>query len=392
MLRRILPLLLLLALVCAASASGDLGHQKASIDAKIARLHDRIAAARAHESALSGQIKSVTSQIRVLESRVSDVSGKLDVLQQDLALHQQRLDKLDALFRVQSARFEDLKREYKLALDRLYTRMVSLYKQGQPTTVEIVLDAKSVNDLLDQISYFKSVAKQDQKIAADVRAAKNEVRLERARTKVLRTHVAGEMRSVQVREQQVSLVRDQLLAVHHKLSSARAEKLHALQATQDSEQEFVSEADALAKASAAITAKILAAQSSSTHYTGDPSASGLIWPVSGPVTSPFGERWGRMHDGIDIGVPEGTPIHAAAAGRVIYCGWEEGYGNFTVIDHGGGIATAYAHQSQIAVSCGQDVAQGQVIGYSGNTGHSTGPHLHFEVRVNGSAVDPMGYL
>ena len=99
-----------------------------------------------------------------------------------------------------------------------------------------------------------------------------------------------------------------------------------------------------------------------------------------------------MHQGIDIGVPSGTPIHAAAAGTVIYCGWEEGYGNFVVIDHGGNLATAYGHQSSIAVACGQQVAQGQVIGYAGCTGHCTGPHVHFEVRINGNPVDPMGYL
>jgi murein DD-endopeptidase MepM/ murein hydrolase activator NlpD len=114
--------------------------------------------------------------------------------------------------------------------------------------------------------------------------------------------------------------------------------------------------------------------------------------VQGPITSPFGWRWGRMHEGIDIGVGYGTPIHAAAAGTIIYCGWESGYGNLVVIDHGGNLATAYGHQSSIAVSCGQQVAQGDVIGYVGCTGHCFGPHLHFEVRVNGNAVDPLGYL
>jgi murein DD-endopeptidase MepM/ murein hydrolase activator NlpD len=99
-----------------------------------------------------------------------------------------------------------------------------------------------------------------------------------------------------------------------------------------------------------------------------------------------------MHEGIDFGVSSGTPIHAAAAGVVVYCGWMSGYGNLTVIDHGGGLATAYGHQSSLAASCSQQVAQGQVIGYVGSTGHSTGPHLHFEVRVNGSPVDPLGYL
>jgi murein DD-endopeptidase MepM/ murein hydrolase activator NlpD len=103
-------------------------------------------------------------------------------------------------------------------------------------------------------------------------------------------------------------------------------------------------------------------------------------------------RWGRMHEGIDIGVGYGTPIHAAAAGTVIYCGWMEGYGNLVVIDHGGGLATAYGHQSSIAVGCGQTVAQGDVIGYVGCTGHCFGPHLHFEVRINGTPVDPLGYL
>ncbi|HEY1510296.1 MAG TPA: M23 family metallopeptidase, partial [Solirubrobacteraceae bacterium] len=126
--------------------------------------------------------------------------------------------------------------------------------------------------------------------------------------------------------------------------------------------------------------------------TQTPSNAGLIWPVQGPVTSPFGWRWGRMHEGIDIGVGYGTPIHAAAGGTVIYCGWEEGYGNFVVIDHGGNLATAYGHQSSIAVACGQQVNQGQVIGYVGCTGHCFGPHLHFEVRVNGNPVDPLGYL
>jgi len=99
-----------------------------------------------------------------------------------------------------------------------------------------------------------------------------------------------------------------------------------------------------------------------------------------------------MHEGIDIAVGYGTPIGAASAGTVIYCGWMGGYGNLVVIDHGGGLATAYGHQSSIATGCGQPVSRGQIIGYVGSTGHSTGPHLHFEVRVNGAPVDPLGYL
>ncbi len=122
--------------------------------------------------------------------------------------------------------------------------------------------------------------------------------------------------------------------------------------------------------------------------SGAASAAGLIWPIHGPVSSEFGPRWGGFHPGIDIAVPTGVPIAAAANGVVVVAGPNGGYGNFVVVDHNNGYATAYAHQSSIAVSEGQTVKQGQVIGYVGSTGFSTGPHLHFEVRVNGSPQNP----
>jgi murein DD-endopeptidase MepM/ murein hydrolase activator NlpD len=118
----------------------------------------------------------------------------------------------------------------------------------------------------------------------------------------------------------------------------------------------------------------------------------LGWPVNGPVVSPFGMRWGRLHAGIDIAVPSGTPIHAADGGRVILMGWVGGYGNYTCIQHTGSLSSCYAHQSSFATSNGASVSQGQVIGYVGCTGHCFGDHLHFETRVNGAPVDPMGYL
>ncbi|HSO02378.1 MAG TPA: M23 family metallopeptidase, partial [Gaiellaceae bacterium] len=151
------------------------------------------------------------------------------------------------------------------------------------------------------------------------------------------------------------------------------------------------EIDALQQVSAELAAKIQSAQSTSTVQR-SPSAAGLIWPVNEPITSSFGWRWGRMHEGIDLAVPNGTPVVASAAGTVIVAGWMGGYGNLVVVDHGGGISTAYGHNTSVTVGAGQQVMQGQLIAYSGNTGHSTGPHVHFEVRVNGGAVDPMGYL
>lgn len=123
------------------------------------------------------------------------------------------------------------------------------------------------------------------------------------------------------------------------------------------------------------------------------SASGFVWPIGGVVTSEYGPRWGSFHPGIDIAGPNGGPIVAAKSGVVIYAAFNDGgYGNYVIIDHGDGFVTAYAHQSRLAVKEGQSVSQGQVVGYEGSTGFSTGPHLHFEVRSGGSARDPRDYV
>jgi murein DD-endopeptidase MepM/ murein hydrolase activator NlpD len=122
------------------------------------------------------------------------------------------------------------------------------------------------------------------------------------------------------------------------------------------------------------------------------SPSGFIWPVQGPVTSGYGPRWGRMHTGIDVGARGGTPLHAAKAGEVIYAGWLGGYGNTVLIDHGEGVATLYGHQSRIAAAEGQILNQGDVLGFVGTTGHSTGNHLHFEIRVDTKPRNPRPYL
>ncbi len=116
------------------------------------------------------------------------------------------------------------------------------------------------------------------------------------------------------------------------------------------------------------------------------------WPVKGRISSPFGPRWGSMHNGMDIAVPTGTPIKAAADGRVTFAGWNGGYGILVIVDHGNGVETRYAHNSRLNVKMGQKVERGQVVSYSGNTGNSTGPHLHFEIRQRNTPVNPHPYL
>ena len=170
-------------------------------------------------------------------------------------------------------------------------------------------------------------------------------------------------------------------------------KQSALTDTRETREGYLHEVESLLAQSAALAEQIRGAQrGAGTTGDGQPSAAGLIWPCDGVVVSGFGMRWGRMHEGIDIGCAYGTPNRAAAAGTVIHAGWLGGYGNLVVVDHGNGLSTAYAHASSILVSVGQSVSQGQTVSLVGSTGNSTGPHLHFEVRVNGVAVDPLPYL
>jgi murein DD-endopeptidase MepM/ murein hydrolase activator NlpD len=372
---------LAVALVFAAPADGD-------NSSKIAALQARIQAARQHEATLNAQISDVTSRIRSLEGKVGDVAQRLSVLEQDLALHQERLDKLNALYLFETKRLHFLQREYVRVVNALNRRLVEIYESPEPSAAEVILNSKSVQEAIDTLHYLAAIAEQDKRIARDVADARDEVHATREKTKKVRAVVASETQVVGIRTRQQRDVKDQLLASRSKLASARYRKRQDLASTKKQEQDFIAEANALAAADASIRSQLAGSQSGDTT----PSASGLIWPVNGPVTSPFGYRWGRLHAGIDIGVPNGTPIHAAASGTVVILGWVGGYGNYTCIDHGGGLATCYAHQSSFATSMGAHVSQGQVIGYTGCTGHCFGPHLHFEVRINGTPVDPLGYL
>jgi murein DD-endopeptidase MepM/ murein hydrolase activator NlpD len=393
--RRALPVVALLLAAVATPASGDVGSRKQQIDSRLAEVQAKIARAEQRERDLASEIDSVNSQIRGLATQVGVVTTRLEPLERDLDLHRQKLDRLNELYRVQTARFRYLRHEYQVLIDRLGNRLIDLYEGGEPNSLQVLLSAKTFTDLISQAEYVDAIGNQDKQIAGQVGTAKVSVHRQREHTKHFRALVAAETRTIAIRANQVRALRDQLLASENQLAAARTTKRESLRNVKESKQEFLSEAAGLARASATLAAQIAAAQSSHSYSPPSdvtPSAAGFIWPVNGPVTSGFGERWGRMHEGIDIGVGYGTPIHAAASGRVVYAGWMDGYGNLVAIDHGRGISTAYGHQSSIAVSNVQTVSQGQVIGYVGCTGHCFGPHLHFEVRINGSPVDPLGYL
>ena len=406
--RLLIPILAVVALATlAGSAAADLHSRKQSVDSRLSTLRGKIDAAKARESALESQISSVSGQIQGLNTQVRDVSARLVVYERDLALHREKLQRLMELFKLQTRRLVFLRAQYRTAVERLDLRLVAVYQSGDVGTLEVVLSSASFSDLLDRLDYLQNIGLQDQEIASTVKDAKTAMRVGRVKTRKTKAVVASATRTIAAQTAQVRAARDELLARQSALAAARNRQRGALSDIRSSTREMLSEAESLQASSAAIAAQIRSAEaaaassssgsSSSGGYSpGTPSSSGLIWPVNGPVVSPFGYRClggiCRMHEGIDIAVPSGTPIHAAAAGTVIIAGWEEGYGNIIVIDHGHGLATAYAHQQGFAVGSGAHVAQGQVIGYSDCTGRCFGPHVHFEVRVNGSAVDPMGYL
>jgi murein DD-endopeptidase MepM/ murein hydrolase activator NlpD len=395
MARRLVCSLVLLMLV-AAPASGGLYDRKQQLDRQVESLQSKAAAARAREDALRAEIADVSERIQALEAEVGDVSTRLAVLEEDLELHRRKLEAIKALYKLQSKRLAFLRGQYQVAQMRLADRLVAVYEGEDVSTLDVVLDASSFSDALDQFDYLDSIAKQDRQVVTHVAGARDRMDVLKRRTGKTKDRVAAVTRVVQIRAEQQRAIYNRLLISRQGLAVARGAKRESLQTAHEHAEQYEGKAEELLKVSAQLAARINAAQAASApaySSAGDstPSASGLVWPVPGPVVSGFGWRWGRMHEGIDIAAGYGTPIQAAAAGTVIYAGWMGGYGNLIIVDHGGGLATAYAHQSSFVVG-GGTVSQGQTIGYVGCTGHCFGPHLHFEVRVNGAAVDPLGYL
>ena len=394
--RRRLPVVcgLVLALTFAASAAGqDIEDRKATIDARIASLEAEIAAAKEKEGVLTSQLGAVVEELRAAESAVDEAQGSLDRLEEELAEEKDRLDRLTARLQEQTRRLKILQAEYRRAVEILESRVRAIYIEQQPDVLSILVSAESFGELIDSYEFVNRIGLQDQKIAGQVDAAKAKAAAKRRATAHTRRLAAAAVSVISARTEEARVVRNELVSSRDSLAAARRLKRSALSGARETREEYLHEVEALAAQSEELAAAIRNAQAGvGSSGTGAPSAAGLIWPVNGPVVSGYGMRWGRLHEGIDITASTGTPIWAAAAGTVIYAGWLGGYGNLVVVDHGNGLATAYAHASAILVSVGQSVAQGETVSLVGSTGNSSGPHLHFEVRVNGVAVDPLLYL
>jgi murein DD-endopeptidase MepM/ murein hydrolase activator NlpD len=365
------------------------GQTIASINSRLDSTRAKLEHARGREQTLTTNISALSGRIRSLGGQIADLRRREARAQATLTARQAELARVKARYDAEYARYVRLRKELAKAQEMLASRLVAIYKTDQPDLVEVVLEADGFNDLLVRADYLSRINKQDAQIVGRVKTLKEESERKKALLEALKKRAEAAVAEIAAKRQEIAQTRAGIESSRADMASARDAKRGSLSHVRASRKELEGNLAALEAASAQVTAQLQGAGSAGPirHGSGN-----YIWPVNGPIVSPFGMRWGRLHAGVDIAVPSGTPIRAAASGTVAIAGWVGGYGNYTCINHGGGIATCYGHQTSIGVSVGQSVKQGQVIGTSGCTGHCFGPHVHFEVRINGQPVDPMGYL
>lgn len=341
---------------------------------------------------VQGQIDESRSTQASWQAIITDIAEKLKAIQAEL---DEATRKLQAIKKEQdqvNLQIKQLQEEIQKAEVQLRARQAILnkrvrviYMHGQLSYIEVILGANSFSDFANRLELLKRIIRSDfnliqeiQQRKAAIEAKKVEIEKEKARLDEL----ASEAQKVQD-EVKAKKAEQQRVLAHARTQQDAAKQM---------------EADLIARSNEIrqmIQSRMQQNSGSDQIVHGNGT---FIWPCNGPITSPFGYRTHPIfgtaiyHSGIDIGVDYNTPIHAADGGTVILAGWCGGYGNAVIIDHGNGLQTLYGHNTSVAVSEGQTVSQGQVIAYSGSTGYSTGPHCHFEVRRNGEAVDPMGYL
>jgi murein DD-endopeptidase MepM/ murein hydrolase activator NlpD len=383
-------LLVLLAASSAAPAQ-DLESKLEAKEAKLSKVRERRGVLTTTISHYGDRIDRLTAEVAVLRDREAAVRVRLDAKQAELDRAVAQLDVARKHLAVMRARL-------KRALVALRDRLVAMYESGTPDMLSLIVGANGYDELVNRTEYLNRIHGMDEAVVGRVRELRDQVKRTVARLRTAKDQIETARDAIASEEQALASARSAVQQRQAALVSARRERLAALHEIRQHEEE-------LDGSVAAIQGKIAAqlAATGSAPLPAGPirggSGSGLIWPVDGPVVSGFGSRTingsYEYHPGIDIAVPSGTPIRAAAAGTVIFTEPEAssgGYGNYTCIDHGGGLSTCYAHQESFAVSAGQQVSQGQVIGYSDCTGYCFGPHVHFEVRIDGEVTDPMAYL
>jgi septal ring factor EnvC (AmiA/AmiB activator) len=375
---------------------------------RLAQLSREIDAASQEAATAEAELADADAKLREVEAVVNEVAAAVDRQRGAVREAEDRLAAVEAEAAEVAAAFAD--------------RASRMFKEGPNLPFETLLSSGGAEDAMTRTSYLRVITQADRVNIDSLDAAETAVTAQRARLleeqerleqmlaeqeelleEVQRLRESRALAAAEAREQvrQLETEHDDLEEDQARLESLIRQK--QAEARREAERRAAEERAAARRAAEEQQQQQQQQQQAARQTTssgggggggggGASSSSGYAWPLCAPVTSEYGPRWGRMHRGIDQGASTGTPIGASKAGTVIFAGWQGGYGNLTLIDHGDGVVTAYAHQSRFAAGSGARVSQGQTIGFVGNTGNSTGPHLHFETRVNGSAVNPRQYL
>ena len=325
------------------------------------------------------------NQVNQVESQLLSSLDQLNTVTVSLADTKSEIDKTNISLAVKENDLSEISKELEVKEIILNNRISSIYKNRRASFFEILFKSKSFIELLSKFKLMNLLADQDAGIITEIRDKKSATLSVKQNIMELKKKQDDQKNNLEKlvtqAEQKKAEVADILSEKNDLLSGARADKnaLLAMQAQQVSKETEIQ--------------RIL----ESLKYGSAPNGR-LFWPTAGRIISGFGNRkhpilgYVRPHTGVDMAASNGTPIFAADGGQVLQASYSGGYGNSILIYHGGGFATFYAHMSGFAVGPGQMVKRGQVIGYVGATGLATGPHLHFEVRINGIAQNPLSYL
>ena len=322
------------------------------------------------------ELKKAQDELAAIQGQRKAVEGDIAVTQKKLDEAQKRLAKREVVFQ---------------------KRVRDIYINGRLSYLEVVLGSKDFNDFANRVQVLKRIIDADIKLINGIKEERAEIasqkeKLEADRAKIVDLEKQAQAKQAEIEQRKQTYA--QLLAKARTDQAGSIEKIQELEAASQQVRNIIAQRQAERAAQAA-----QAAAGGGGGYNWVQGSGALSWPVSShEITSGFGGRYhpiyGRyiFHDGIDIAADYGEPVHAADGGTVIYAGWISGYGNAVIIDHGNGMSTLYGHNESLNVSEGQGVSKGSVIAYAGSTGNSTGPHLHFEVRINDEPQNPLGYL
>lgn len=340
------------------------------------------------EGVLTNEITRYSGRINGLQGKISKLQRREGSLKVDLDRKQSRQKAIEVDLDKTRGKLERLRARFAESQTVLAARLVAIYKSDQPDVLTVVLNSNGFEDLIERANFLQRIARQDRAIITRVRELRGTTKRETVKLASLEAEASRLVAQVRERHQQVASARGELDQRSSELGGVRSKRQAVLAGVKKDRKGLQEDLAAMERSQGQVQGVLR-------NIPAGPIKNGsgaLIWPIDGTFTSPFGMRWGRLHAGIDISAAIGTPIRAADGGRVAFAGGMGGYGNYTCIQHNSSLSTCYAHQSSIGVSVGQSVRKAQVIGAVGSTGHSTGPHLHFETRVNGNPVDPMGYL